>query len=48
MHTFDDRLIKLDGLIGKADGTKLKICRPDAGAPPVPLFEPTRGAKENT
>jgi hypothetical protein len=40
--------IKLDGVIDKADGTKLKICKPDAAAPPAPLFEPTRGAKENT
>jgi predicted nucleic acid-binding protein len=39
MHTFDDRLLKLDGLIDKADGTNLKICKPDAGAPPAPLLE---------
>jgi predicted nucleic acid-binding protein len=46
MHTFDDRLIKLDGLIDKADGTKLKICKPDARAPLAPLFEAARGGKE--
>ena len=45
MHTFDDRLLKLDGLIDKADGTKLKICKPDAGAPPAPLLETARGGK---
>jgi predicted nucleic acid-binding protein len=39
MHTFDDRLLALDGAIDKADGTKLKICKPDAGAPPAPLLE---------
>ena len=48
MHTFDDRLIKLDGLIDKADGTKLKICKPDAGAPPAPLFGAARGGKQET
>jgi predicted nucleic acid-binding protein len=45
MHTFDDRLLRLDGLIDKADGTKLKICKPDAGAPPAPLLEAMHGAK---
>jgi predicted nucleic acid-binding protein len=48
MHTFDDRLLKLDGLIDKADGTKLKICKPDAGAPPAPLLEAAHGGKEKT
>jgi predicted nucleic acid-binding protein len=48
MHTFDDRLLKLDGLIDKADGTKLKICKPDAGAPPAPLLEATHAGKEKT
>jgi predicted nucleic acid-binding protein len=48
MHTFDDRLIKLDGLIDKADRTKLKICKPDAGSPPAPLFEAARGGEGKT
>jgi hypothetical protein len=38
-HTFDRRLLDLDGLIDKADGTKLKICKPDAGASPAPLLD---------
>ena len=39
MHTFDDLLIGLDGIIDKIDGTKLKICKPDPGAPPAPLLD---------
>ena len=39
MHTFDDHLLKLDGKIDKADGTKLKICKPDPGGPPAPLLD---------
>jgi predicted nucleic acid-binding protein len=39
MHTFDERLLRLDGLLDRVDGTKLKICKPDAGAPPAPLLE---------
>jgi predicted nucleic acid-binding protein len=46
MHTFDDRLLQFDNLIDKADGTKLKICKPDAGAPPAPLLEVAHGGKE--
>ena len=42
MHTFDDRLLKLDGLIDKVDGAKLKICKPDVGGPPAPLLEAMR------
>jgi predicted nucleic acid-binding protein len=39
MHTFDDKLLVLDGQIDKADGTKLKICKPDPGGPPAPLLD---------
>jgi predicted nucleic acid-binding protein len=39
MHTFDERLLDLDGSIDKLDGTKLKICKPDPGGTPVPLLE---------
>jgi len=39
MRTFDERLLRLDGLIDKADGGRLKICKPDAGGPPAPLLE---------
>ena len=39
MHTFDRRLLNLSGLVDKADGTKLKICKPDPGGDPMPLLE---------
>jgi len=45
MHTFDDRLLGLNGAVDKADGSKLKICKPDAGAPPAPLLEAMHGGK---
>ena len=44
-HTFDDRLLRLDGLIDKSDGTKLKICKPDAGASPAPLLDAMHARK---
>jgi len=37
MHTFDERLLGLDGRLDKDDGTKLRICKPTAGDP-TPLF----------
>lgn len=46
MHTFDDRLLALNGAIDKADGTKLKICKPDAGAPAAPLLEAMHDSKK--
>jgi len=39
MHTFDRQLIGFGGLIDKADGAKLKICKPDPGGPPAPLLD---------
>ncbi len=42
MHTFDDKLLALDGKIEKLDGTKLKICKPDPGGRPAPLLEAIR------
>lgn len=42
MHTFDARLLALDAVIDKNDGTKLKICKPDPGGPPAPLLEPLK------
>jgi predicted nucleic acid-binding protein len=39
LHTFDRKILDLDGQVDKADGTKLKICRPDPGGPPAPLLE---------
>lgn len=38
MHTFDDRLLVLNGTIDKSDGTKLKICKPDPGGTSPPLL----------
>jgi predicted nucleic acid-binding protein len=38
LHTFDEKLLSLNGSITKADGTPLKICWPDVGGPPPPLL----------
>jgi predicted nucleic acid-binding protein len=38
-HTFDDRLLALDGQIDKADGTRLVIRKPAVPAPPAPLLD---------
>jgi hypothetical protein len=38
-HTFDDRLLALDGQIDKADGTRLVITKPAVPAPPAPLLD---------
>ena len=46
MHTFDERLLKLDGKLDKADGTKLKVCKPDPGGSPAPLLDAMK-AKAN-
>lgn len=47
LHSFDGRLIGLDGFVDKTDGTKLKICRPDAGSPPAPLLESLKWGKSD-
>jgi predicted nucleic acid-binding protein len=39
LHTFDGRLLNLDGLINKEGGGTLKICKPNAGGSPAPLLE---------
>ena len=39
MHTFDRKLLDLNGLIDKLDGTKLKICKSDPGGRPAPLLD---------
>lgn len=39
MHTFDEKLLKLDNKINKLDGTKLRITKPELGNAPVPLLE---------
>jgi predicted nucleic acid-binding protein len=38
LHTFDDKLLNLDELLTKADGTVLKICKPGHGGPALPLL----------
>ena len=39
MHTFDDRILNLNGKIKGADGAPMKICKPTEGSPLGPLFE---------
>jgi predicted nucleic acid-binding protein len=41
LHTFDDRMLSLDGRLTKLDGTPLKICKPSFGGPGTPLFGPS-------
>lgn len=36
-HTFDDKLLRLDGKIGRTDGGLLRICKPPP--PPPSLFD---------
>jgi len=38
-HTFDDRLLALDGQIDKTDATRLVIKKPSVPAPPAPLLD---------
>jgi len=38
-HTFDDRLLALDGVFGRLDGTRLVIKKPAVPAPPAPLLD---------
>lgn len=38
-HTFDDRLLALDGVIDRLDGTRLVIKKPAVPAPPAPLLD---------
>jgi predicted nucleic acid-binding protein len=38
LHTFDEKLLDLNGKLMKADGSPLRICWPDAGGPPPPLL----------
>jgi predicted nucleic acid-binding protein len=39
LHTFDKRLLALDGMIDKLDGTRLIIKRPAVSLTPAPLLE---------
>jgi predicted nucleic acid-binding protein len=38
-HTFDDRLLALDGVIDRLDSTRLLIKKPAVPAPPAPLLD---------
>jgi predicted nucleic acid-binding protein len=46
LHTFDEKILELDGKLDKQNGTRLKICKPDSGGPPAPLLEAMK-AKPN-
>ena len=39
MHTFDQKLLNLNGKIIGLDGTPLRICKPEPPAKPAPLLE---------
>jgi len=39
LHTFDDRLLALDGVIDRLDGTRLAIKKPAVPASPAPLLD---------
>lgn len=48
LHTFDKKLLALDGMIDRKDGTKLKICWPEVSEPAGPLLkEMKKGPKED-
>ena len=38
-HTFDSKILNLDGKIAGADGEPIKICKPTEGKPLGPLFD---------
>ena len=40
LHTFDEELLRLNGVVMKADSTPLKVCFPDVPAPVPPLLNP--------
>jgi predicted nucleic acid-binding protein len=39
LHTFDTKLLNLDGKIIGLDGKPLRICKPTVPAPPAPLLQ---------
>jgi len=43
LHTFDKKLLDLDGQIARADGVKLKICKPGSGGAAAPLLDAKNG-----
>jgi predicted nucleic acid-binding protein len=48
LHTFDDKILALDGKILSTDGTALKVCRPTEGVPLGPLFDAPKDEPEPT
>jgi predicted nucleic acid-binding protein len=38
LHTFDDKLLRLDGEVARVDGGRLRICTPDVEGTPPPLL----------
>jgi hypothetical protein len=47
LHTFDDRLLALDGAIDRSDGTRLVIKKPAVPAPPAPLLDEIERGRGN-
>lgn len=39
LHTFDKKMLNLDGVIAGADNKPMKICKPTQGKPLGPLFD---------
>jgi predicted nucleic acid-binding protein len=48
LHTFDDKILALDGKVLGADGAAIKVCRPTQGVPLGPLFEEPKDGPEPT
>ena len=46
LHTFDGKILNLDGQIAGADGQPMKICKPTEGKPLGPLFEDNDNGKD--
>jgi hypothetical protein len=45
MQTFDAALIDLDGVFDNDAGGRLKVCKPQTGAPSLPLLQRMQGNK---
>ena len=43
LHTFDDKILALDGTLVGGDGGQIKICRPTEGTSIGPLFDVPEG-----
>lgn len=44
MHTFDKKLLDMDGKVNGLDGSPLRIRKPEVPAPPAPLLEEAKRA----